>query len=96
MIERSINWIRSNALVSTCALAVLHLILALLAFHQTPLEGGDDVMYVSLAKSLISGHGYVAIWDPAQMRHTRYPPVFPVVVALDFFLDSPWRLVSSS
>ena len=29
-------------------------------------------MYVSLAKSLISGHGYIDIWDPAHMRHTQW------------------------
>lgn len=80
--KRSIEWLRSNAVATTCTLTALHLILALLAFHQAPFSGGDDAIYVSLAKSLISGHGYIDIWDPAQMRHTMYPPIFPIVVAI--------------
>ncbi len=39
-------------------------------------------MYISLAKSLINGQGYIDIWDPAQMPHPQYPPVFPGIVAI--------------
>jgi len=63
------------------ALGVLHLVIALAAFHPTPFSGGDDATYISLARSLIERHDYTDIWDPALPRQTLYPPVFPVIVA---------------
>ncbi len=63
------------------ALALLHLIIAILAFHPTPFSGGDDATYISLARSLIQRHDYTDIWDPALPAQTLYPPVFPVIVA---------------
>ncbi|MSR22914.1 MAG: hypothetical protein EXR92_05125 [Gemmatimonadetes bacterium] len=46
-----------------------------------PHTGGDNAGYLSLAHSLISGDGYVEAWDPAVPPHTKYPPVFPVLLA---------------
>ena len=60
---------------------IVHLILALLAFHQAPYGGGDDATYISLARSLLQRHEYRDIWDPAMPLHTQYPPVFPMIVA---------------
>jgi hypothetical protein len=62
-------------------LALIHLLLALLAFHQAPYTGGDDATYISLARSLLERHEYRDIWDPAMPLHTQYPPVFPMIVA---------------
>jgi hypothetical protein len=63
-------------------LALLHLVLALLAFHQGPFTGGDDATYISLARSLIFRHDYTDVWDPALPPHTQYPPVFAGIVAI--------------
>jgi hypothetical protein len=63
------------------ALALIHLLLALLAFQQAPYSGGDDATYISLARSLLERHEYRDIWDPAMPLHTQYPPVFPMIVA---------------
>ncbi len=70
------NW------VLPAALALLHLILALLAFRQAPFTGGDETTYISLGQSLLHGRGYTDIWDPATPPHTQYPPVFAVMVAI--------------
>ena len=72
----SINW------AVPAALALLHLILALLAFRQSPFTGGDDAAYISLGQSLLHGRGYTDIWDPAGHPHTQYPPVFAAIVAV--------------
>ena len=81
-LRRDSNESRYTQWVAPAALALLHLFLALLAFRQTPFTGGDDAAYISLGQSLLHGHGYINIWDPARQPHTQYPPVFPAIVAL--------------
>ncbi|MEO8192790.1 MAG: hypothetical protein ABI681_02990 [Gemmatimonadales bacterium] len=63
------------------ALTLVHVILAALAFHEAPFNGGDDAAYISLARSLMERHDYTNIWDPALPPHTQYPPIFPIIVA---------------
>jgi hypothetical protein len=46
-----------------------------------PHTGGDNAAYLSLAQSLVTGHGYTELWDPEAPPHTKYPPGFPVVLA---------------
>ncbi|HEX6751594.1 MAG TPA: hypothetical protein VF092_30150 [Longimicrobium sp.] len=62
-------------------LALLHLVLALVAFNPTPHVGGDNAAYVSLARSLVERHAYLELWDPAARPHTQYPPVWPAIIA---------------
>lgn len=62
-------------------LAAVHLILAGLAFHTGPFEGGDDATYLALARSLVEHGSYTEVWDPAMAPHTMYPPVFPAIIA---------------
>jgi hypothetical protein len=81
-VANSIETLLSNRWLATASLALLHLIIAALAFHQAPFTGGDDATYISLAKSLIQRHDYTDIWDPALPPHTQYPPVFPVMLAV--------------
>lgn len=69
--------------------AVLALALSGLAafhFHWAPETlggafGADDAAYVSLARSLACGHGYVRAWDPDMPPETKYPPLFPLSLA---------------
>ncbi|HSG48423.1 MAG TPA: glycosyltransferase family 39 protein, partial [Longimicrobiales bacterium] len=57
-------------------------------FLPSPHSGGDNAGYVALAHSLVSGEGYTEIWDPAAPPHTKYPPVFPVLLALAMTLGA--------
>lgn len=68
------------------ALAVLHFLIALAAFHPAPFSGGDDATYISLARSLIQRHDYTEVWDPALPAQTLYPPIFPVIVAIGLLM----------
>lgn len=68
------------------ALGVLHLVIAVAAFHPAPFSGGDDATYISLARSLIQRHDYRDIWDPTLPPQTLYPPIFPAIVAVGLLM----------
>ncbi|MGE0158966.1 MAG: ArnT family glycosyltransferase [Gemmatimonadales bacterium] len=51
------------------------------AFSPAPHSGGDNSTYVSLAYSLVSTGSYTEVFDPAGLPHSKYPPVFPLVLA---------------
>jgi len=73
--------VRSRAVWAvTVALAAL----AVLGWTLTPAphSGGDNASYLSLGHSLATGGGYVEHWDPEGAPHTKYPPVFPTLLAL--------------
>lgn len=57
-------------------------------FLPSPHSGGDNAGYVALAHSLVSGEGYTEVWDPAAPPHTKYPPVFPLLLALAMALGA--------
>jgi len=63
------------------ALLGVQVVVMLAVFTPTPHNGGDNAGYLSLAHALLQGHGYVELWDPAHPPHTKYPPVFPLVLA---------------
>ncbi len=48
----------------------------------------DDSLYVATAKSLAEGHGYRIPSLPGQPYQTKYPPLFPALLALIWKLDS--------
>jgi hypothetical protein len=52
------------------------------AFNPAPHTGGDNAGYVSLAYALLTTHTYTEAFDPAGLPHTKYPPVFPALLAL--------------
>lgn len=62
--------------------AVLHLVMAVLAFNPSPFVGGDNATYMSLAKALAEHGRYVELWDPSLRPHTQYPPLWPAFLAL--------------
>ena len=49
--------------------------------HELGDMGGDSAMYVLLAKSLVTGHGYRDLHDPWLRPHVKYPPLFPLMLA---------------
>ena len=55
--------------------------LVLGAFNPAPHSGGDNSTYVSLAYGLLTTGSYTEVFDPAGLPHTKYPPVFPMILA---------------
>lgn len=63
------------------AVVALEVVLVVGAFDPAPHTGGDNAMYVSLAHALLTTGSYVELFDPAGLLHTKYPPVFPALLA---------------
>ncbi len=61
--------------------ALVHLTIAFPAVSPAPHNGGDNAGYLSLAHSLATGEGYVEAWDPNLAPHTKYPPLYPALLA---------------
>ncbi len=51
------------------------------AFNPAPHTGGDNAGYLALAHALIEGEGYVDAFDPLRAPHTKYPPLFALLLA---------------
>lgn len=65
--------------------AGLFLALALLYLASASTElggglGGDDAQYLLLARALAQGQGYVDLYLPQHPPHTKYPPLFPILL----------------
>jgi 4-amino-4-deoxy-L-arabinose transferase-like glycosyltransferase len=71
-----LRWILLGVVVTLSALLVAG------AFVPAPHSGGDNATYLTLAYSLLHGGSYTELFDPAQLPHTKYPPVFPGLLAL--------------
>lgn len=52
-----------------------------LAFNPAPHSGGDNAAYLALADALVEGEGYVDAYDPLRAPHSKYPPLFPLLLA---------------
>lgn len=52
------------------------------AFNQVPHTGGDNAGYLSLANGLLTEGAYTDAFDPEGLAHTKYPPVFPMILAV--------------
>jgi len=64
------------------------LIFAVLNFSPIPFAGGDNFAYYLLGKALAQGRGYVELWTAGNPLHTKYPPVFPVMLIPAGLFDS--------
>jgi len=64
------------------AVLVLSGVIVAMAFNPIPHPGGDNAGYVSLAHGLVTTGTYTDVFDPEGLPHTKYPPVFPAVLAL--------------
>ena len=51
------------------------------AFVPAPHPGGDNAAYLTLAYSLLRDGSYTELFDPAGLPHTKYPPVFSLLLA---------------
>jgi hypothetical protein len=74
--------LRRFRLLLGLAVVVVHLLLAAAAFNRAPHTGGDNATYISLAHSLLETGTYTEVYDPERLPHTKYPPVFPALLAL--------------
>ncbi len=69
----------------------------LLAIHVTAASseiggnlGGDSVVYYLLAKAIAGGQGYVDLYLPANPPHTKFPFMFPLLLApFHLFMEFP-------
>ena len=53
----------------------------------------DDAVYLVTAKAIAAGHGYMIDSLPEPIRQTKYPPLFPALLALFTLVSSqPWWL----
>lgn len=68
-------------LLAILLLAVTHLVLAWLGRNGGVGWGEDDAQYLSLARDL-THFSYHERWDVAAPFHARYPPVFPLLLAI--------------
>jgi len=57
-------------------------------FTPQPHTGGDNAGYVALAHSILDRGAYLELWDPAEPPHTKYPPVFSVLLAAAILLGA--------
>ncbi len=72
------DWIRWALLGLT---GLVSATVVVIAFTPAPHTGGDNAGYIALAYSLLTDGSYTEIFDPAGLPHTKYPPVFPALLA---------------
>lgn len=66
----------------------LTVLLLLSGLHLTTISrefggslGGDNIVYFLLSRALITGRGYVDLYLPGEPPHTKYPFLFPLLLA---------------
>jgi len=72
---------KSKGLYVLLSVLLVQLILTAMVFLPSPHNGGDNAGYITLAHSLLDRGAYLELWDPAEIPHTKYPPVFPLLLA---------------
>jgi 4-amino-4-deoxy-L-arabinose transferase-like glycosyltransferase len=86
----ALRWVLLGAAVIVSGLLVAG------AYNPAPHSGGDNSTYVSLAYSLVTTGSYTEVFDPAGLPHTKYPPVFPLILAALITLGArTWAAVKS-
>ncbi len=79
------------------AAVLVETVLVVGAFNPAPHTGGDNAGYVSLAYALVTTGSYVELFDPAGLPHTKYPPVFPALLAVLVWLGArSWVALKST
>src|ERR1044071_9261156 len=75
------------ALIALCLPSLLFIVMNRDVPHFGVLQ--DDGIYLTDAKALAQGSGYLILSLPAQPYETRYPPLYPL------YLSLAWRAVPS-
>lgn len=76
MTQGQLRWTLGGLAVAVSTVAVAG------AFTAVPHTGGDNAGYVSLAHGLLTNGSYLDVFDPERQKHTKYPPVFPGLLAI--------------
>ena len=76
LVDPRVRWGLFGAVVAVSAFVVVTV------FHPLPHTGGDNAGYVALAHGLLTEGSYTDVFDPEGLPHTKYPPVFPALLAL--------------
>lgn len=79
---RRIRWL----VVAAVLLVQIGVMLAV--FNPSPHSGGDNAGYLNLAYSLVEEGAYLDLHDPALPGHTKYPPLFPMILAAAIVLGA--------
>lgn len=62
--------------------SLVYVLLSVLTFDVHLFTGGDNVVYVILAESIVSGHGYRNIHLAGEPEHAKFPIAFPLILSL--------------
>ncbi len=65
----------------------VYMIILAAEFSPDISTNGDDAKYLILGKSLVTGHGYRYLYDPANQVETQYPPLFPAFLGAFSIFD---------
>lgn len=68
-------------------IVIIYIVLSILMFDPKLFTGGDNVVYLCLAKSLASGEGYRDLYKPGQPRHEQFPIGFPLLLSGAFLIN---------
>jgi hypothetical protein len=61
--------------------SLVYAVLWFLLLDPRPAPGGDNLLYLLLARGLAEGRGLTEFWLPQTIPHTRYPFAFPALLA---------------
>ncbi len=74
----------------------LSFVIVMGAYVPAPHSGGDNATYLTLGHSLATRGSYTELFDPAGQPHTKYPPVFPTLLAALMLLGArTWTVFKS-
>ncbi len=74
------SWPRRNKWL--LVFLAVYALLSVLLFDPKVSVGGDNAVYLTLAKSIATGKGYVQLHLPDEPAHAQYPFGFPVLLLL--------------
>jgi hypothetical protein len=75
------------AAVATTLAAVLSLVLLAAQLHPFLGDYGDDAEFLVLGQSLATGQGYAWVNGPERPAHNRYPPGYPLLLAVTMLVS---------
>ena len=70
---------RPRWIVGVC---LAHVVLGLLLFEPVLFSGGDNAGYMILGEALREARGYLDLHLPGAPVHTKYPPLYPALLAV--------------
>ena len=77
-----------QAVAILAVVVIVHLGLAFTSTLPSVHTGGDNAAYISLAHSLARDGTFSEVWHPGAPPHSRYPPLYPAVLALLILLGA--------